>query len=108
MAGEDWKYVKSQELYDNILQWANRFLYSCSHIRIEKLQTANPTFAEIAEQLENMSKIIIVLCDSSDPMMGQKAAEYCLLMRQMAVAITNNDEQELSELVDEMKLKPGV
>ncbi len=40
-------------------------------------------------------------------MMGQKAIEYAELMRNMALAIRNHNEEWLSTLVEELSRKPG-
>jgi hypothetical protein len=97
----------AQTLYDEIRQAANHFLHNCSCFPVEILALRNPTYEQIAMALDSLVKVITALADDHDPMMGQKAFEYCLLMKKMGVAINNKDQSALLSLVDEMKRKPG-
>jgi len=99
--------ASAQKLYDAILQGANFFLHNCSNFSVEMLSKANPTYDEIAKTLDKLVIIITVLSSESDSMMGQKAMEYCLLMKKMGIAIREQNQDALDALVLEMKRKPG-
>lgn len=107
MVTEDQK-ITAQELYDAILRTANRFWHNGKHFTVEMLKAEDPSYTEVAEIMKKLSVIITVLADDFDPMMGQKAFEYCELMRRMGVAIQNEDQIELTKLVDELDRRPGI
>lgn len=96
----------AKELYDAVLQTANQFLHNCEHFSITVLADENPTYEEVAEVMHQLSKIILVLADDSDPMMYQKASEYCVLMKFLGTAISNRDEAALSKYLAQLKGKP--
>lgn len=97
---------EAQELYDLVLRTANEFLHNCKHFDIEILAADNPTYAEIAQVMEKLAAIIGVLADEFDPMLGQKAIDYCSHMKKMGLAIKNGNEVELSNLVTELERRP--
>jgi hypothetical protein len=98
----------AQGLYDLLLQVSNELLYNCKHYRIELLQRHWPSYKEIAVAMRELSGIITVLADDFDPMMGQKAFEYCELMSGIGVAIERLDEVRLFRLVAELERRPGL
>jgi len=98
----------AQRLYNLVIQTSNQFLHNCKHFAIEVLRTETPTYAEVALLMRQVAGIIEVLADDFDPMMGQKAHEYCELMSQMGVAIDCGDRVALSTLVAELERKPGL
>jgi len=98
----------AQGLYDLILQTSNEFLYNCKHYRIELLRRRKPTYKEVAAAMRELSEIVTMLADDFDPMMGQKAAEYCQLMSGIGVAIERFDEVRLLRLVAELERRPGL
>lgn len=100
--------VDARRLYDLILQASNRFLYNCKHFSIEILRYENPAYSEIAERMKRVCGIIKVLADDWDPMMGQKAEEYCELMSGMGVAIENGDRLALKKLIRELERRSGL
>jgi hypothetical protein len=75
---------------------------------MELLQCYWPSYKEIAAAMRELSGIITVLADDFDPMMGQKAVEYCELMSGLAVAIERFDEVRLFRLVAELERRPGL
>lgn len=102
------QFLTAQALYDRILRSSNYFLHNCKGFSVEILQMEDPTYAEIAELLRKLARVVIALADDFDPMMGQKAFEYCELMCSMGVAIKNNDQIALERAVTELERKPGV
>jgi hypothetical protein len=58
--------------------------------------------------MKELSGIITVLADDFDPMMGQKAFEYCELMSGIGVAIERFREVRLLRLVAELERRPGL
>lgn len=98
----------AQNLYYLVIQTSNYFLHNCKHFAIEVLQAERPTYAEVAVLLKQVSGIIEVLAGDFDPMMSQKACDYCELMSQMGVAIEVGDRVALTTLVAELERKPGL
>jgi hypothetical protein len=98
----------AQRLYDLILQASNELLYNCKHYRIELLRRHRPSYKEIAVAMKELSGIITVLADDFDPLMGQKAFEYCELMSGIGVAIERFEEVGLFRLVAELERRPGL
>jgi hypothetical protein len=98
----------AQSLYYLVIQTSNQFLHNCKHFAIEVLQTERPTYAEVALLMKQVSGIIEVLAADFDPMMGQKARDYCELMSLMGVAIEAGDQVRLTTLVTELDRRPGL
>ena len=98
----------AQRLFDEILRSANYFLHNCKHFSMAVLQEEDPSYGQIAELTRKLAAIIRIVADEFDPMMGQKADEYCELMTRMSVAIENGDEIALKPLVAELDRKPGI
>jgi hypothetical protein len=99
--------IEAQRLYEQIVRGANYFLHNCSTFSVESLANHDPSYEEIARLLDSLVKVVSVLSSDFDPMMGQKALEYCLLMKKMSTAIVQRNQPELTRLVAEMKRKPG-
>jgi hypothetical protein len=99
---------EAQELYDLVLQTSNEFLYNCKRYRMELLRCRKPTYNEVAAAMRELSEIVTVLADDFDPMMGQKAVEYCQLMSGIGVAIERFDGVRLLRLVAELERRPGL
>lgn len=98
----------AKHLYDEVLRTANYFLYNCKGFSVEILKMERPTYAEIAETIRKAARAIIAFMDDFDPMMGQKAHEYCELMSKIGVAIDNCDQVALHRWLSELERKPGV
>ncbi len=97
------KQARVRDLYNLVLQTANKFLHNAKHFKIEILQEEDPTYEQLAEVIDQACKIITSLSeDVNDPLTGQKAYEYCSLMKAMAVAIKNSDETKLDEIVKDL------
>lgn len=95
-----------QELYNEVIRGANKFLSNCSRFSIRTLQLEDPTYDEIAAELDEISNNIFVLCGHGSDH-GIRAAEYCLYMKKMAEAIRNADEKELAIWLEKMKRMTG-
>lgn len=96
----------ARRLYDRILQTANYFLTNCTHLSVQILAEENPTYAELAEIMNTLSKFIHAIYDDFDPMMAQQAKEYCALMSGMGLAIERQDQSMLDRYVAELNRKP--
>ncbi|MBD2859197.1 hypothetical protein IB286_09280 [Spongiibacter sp. KMU-158] len=94
-------------LYDKVLQTANELLQSAKKFHISYLQSkSDPTYEEIAELIDDVCKIIVVLCEDVDePELGAKAFEYCAYVKNMAIAIKEGDETALERYVEELDRK---
>lgn len=106
-AGDLDRRVSAERLYEVILRTSNHFLHNCRGFSVEILRLERPTYAEVAEIMRKVGRIVVALSDDFDPMMGQKAFEYCELMAKIGVAIDNNDQIGLERLVTELERRPG-
>lgn len=100
--------VNAQILYDLILKVSNQFLHSCKLFSIEILKLENPTYAEVAVIMKKAAAFITTFADDFDPMLGQKAQEYCELMHRIGVAIEQGDQIALGRYVGELDRRPGI
>lgn len=100
--------ARAQHLYEIVLRVSNHFLHNCKTFSIEVLQLDEPTYAELAQIMKKAAGIIELLVDEFDPMMGQKAHEYCELMRLIGVAIEQDDEIGLRRHLVELDRRPGL
>lgn len=98
----------AQRLYDEVIRTSNYFLHNCKYFSIEVLKEEDPSYSEVARLMRQVAEIIKVVADSFDPMMGQKAVEYCDIMMFMGIAIEKRDAIQLSKWVRELERKPGV
>ncbi len=98
----------AQELYELILETANKFLKNAKMFEMHVLRDHNPTYEELAKIMHQVSVIIFELADDEDPMLSQKAADYAFIMKRMGKAITDDDDKLLKELTDELEKKPGL
>lgn len=98
--------TRAQHLYDGILRTANRFLYEAKGFSVEVLKWEDPSFAEVAEISTRVAEIITLIADDFDPMMGQKATEYCELLRKIGVAIEEDDQVALDQALVELERRP--
>jgi predicted urease superfamily metal-dependent hydrolase len=98
----------AQELYELILETANKFLKNAKMFEMHVLRDHNPTYEELAKIMHQVSVMIFELADDEDPMLSQKAADYAFIMKRMGKAITDDDDKLLKELTDELEKKPGL
>lgn len=96
------------ELYEKILQVANFFLKSSKTFSISVLKDFDPSFEDLANIMEVLADIVHRAMIDEDPLVAQKAIDYVYIMQKMALAVRNNDSEELSTLVDELDRKPFV
>ena len=99
---------QAQELYELILQTANRFLRNAKMFEMHVLRDHNPTYEELARIMHSITVTITDLVDDKDPMLGQKAKDYTDIMKNMGQAITQNDDNRLKELIGILEKKPGL
>lgn len=102
------KLIEAQDLYELILQVANKFLRNAKRFELHILQDHKPTYAEMADIMDDVAHIIFELADDYDPMLAQKANDYVYIMRSMGIAIREDDKVRLSKLVEELEAKPGL
>lgn len=96
----------AQDLYDRVLQTANRFLTAGKLYSVQFLAKENPTFSEVAALMSQVVDIIEALSHRFDPMMHAKALEYCSYMVKMGAAIAAKDQPEVTKLCQELDRKP--
>lgn len=94
--------INPQELYFKILEHAGAFLHNSKRFSVDVLAEDDPSYETIAELMQNLATIITVLAEDFDPMMGEKAIDYCSIMKKMGIAIKNKDQNVLSKLVCEL------
>lgn len=91
-----------QIVYMRILHTANLVLRNCSTFHITILQQEDPTYQQIAEQLEELSEIIDLLAGDDGDMTAQKAKDYALHVKRIAKAIVEGDEKELEHQTEQL------
>jgi hypothetical protein len=99
---------QARALYGEVLRTSNHFLHNCGHFSVEVLQDEDPSYADLAKVMSRIAVIITLLADEFDPMMGQKAFEYCELMTRMGIAINEGNQVVLTQLTAELARRPGV
>lgn len=97
---------EAKKLFELILQVANRLLRNAKMFELHILQNENPSYEQVAKNMAAVAEIIQELSDDEDPMLAQKAIEYVHILGNMGIAIRNQDEVRLSELVKELDAKP--
>ncbi|ANB67652.1 hypothetical protein [Aeromonas veronii] len=96
-----------EDLYIRVLEVANKFLHNAKNYKISILQLENPTYEDVAKVMHQIAGIITALCDDlDDPLTGQKANEYVMLMQEIASAITADDQGRLQHAVDVLDRRP--
>ena len=70
------------------------------------LRDFNPSFEQLAEIMRDLADIVYDLTHENDPLLAQKALDYVEIMHKMALAIVNEDDVRLSDLVKELDKKP--
>ena len=93
-------------LYDNILQVANRLLRNSKMFSIEVLRLENPSYTEIATQLRELCGILETLSNEDEEFTVAKAYEYARNVKDIAEAIENGDEEELQRHVEALDGRP--
>ncbi|WP_336275287.1 hypothetical protein [Vreelandella indica] len=97
---------QAQELYLKVLEVANMFLRNAQQFEISVLQGHNPSYAELAKIMRQVSGLVHNLVDDIDPMMAHQAIEYTSIMEKMALAINEGEQQTLDLLVEQLDQKP--
>ncbi len=96
----------AQKLYEKILEVANLFLINAQRFEIRVLRDHNPTYEELAKIMHQLTLVIYDLADDIDPMLAQKANDYVYIMRNMSIAIKEENKVLLGELTEELDQKP--
>lgn len=100
-----------ESAYAEILRTASQILRNCKLFSIEILQQENPSYEEMAEQLEEVAKIIEAI-QSSYPKDADgfrtavKAKEYTQNIANIARAIRFGDRGLLQEYINELGRRP--
>lgn len=95
-----------KELYNLILQAANKFLHEGMNTPIEFLAEENPTYETIAELIEDVRKVIHANLFDFDPSLASQAIDYCDLMLKIGKAIAAKDADALQTHCDTLHKKP--
>lgn len=100
-----------KEAYEHILQTSNKILRNCKLFSIEMLQLEDPTYAEIAEQLEEVAEMISVVIDGHTETAetfryAVKAKEYSQNISKIAGAIRLDEQELLEEYIQELDRRP--
>lgn len=97
---------QAQSLYLRVLEVANLFLRNAQQFEVSVLQGHNPSYAELAKIMRQVSGIVHNLVDDIDPMKAHQAIEYTSIMEKMALAINEEDQESLDRLVEQLDQKP--
>lgn len=109
MDGELKKLIR--DAYENILETSNSILRNCKLFSIEILQQEDPSYAEIALQLEEISEMIGIVYDGHPGnaeafRLEVKAREYTKNISNIAAAIRLGDNDLLEEYIQELDRRP--
>lgn len=96
----------AKALYAAILETAGHFLHNAKHFSIDVLQDEDPSYGDVADIASQIADFVYILADDFDPMMHQKAQDYCFLMKGMAKAIKDGDGEELDRLTEILEKRP--
>lgn len=101
------------EIYFKVLQSTNKILHNCKTISIELLQLEDPSYEEMAKQLDKAAQLIWTICndfpdDAEGYHVASKSAEYAQDVRAIALAIRNDDTEELNILVERLDRRPFI
>ena len=97
---------QAQQLYLKVLEVANLFLRNAQQFEVSVLQGHDPSYAELAKIMRQVSGLVHNLVDDIDPMMAHQALEYTGIMEKMALAINEGEQEELDRLVEQLDQKP--
>lgn len=97
------------KLYEHVLHVVNRMLHNAQNFNISVLKLHDPSYREIAEQLQKVCTIMDVIADdlyklgsANEAWTASKARDYARSVMAMAKAIENNDEAALRQLCEEL------
>ena len=98
-------------VYDEIIQATTNIIRDCETFTIEILRLEDPSYEQIANQLETLSHILELIMEKyPDDAEGfhktVKANEYIQTIIYIAKAIKINNEELLQEYVDQLKRSP--
>lgn len=96
------------DAYEDILAVANRFLKLANTVEISTLQEFDPSLEEIAANMDFIADMVVRAVNEIDPHLAHQSVEYVFLMKRMARAIMNGDEEALSKATEELEAKPFV
>lgn len=96
----------ARQLYEDILQTANKFLRNAQQFEVSVLQDRDPSYEELASIMRKLASLIHDTLDEIDPMLAHQALEYTTFMEKMALAINQDEQERLNELTAELDKKP--
>lgn len=100
-----------EQAYANILNTASGILKNCKLFAIEILQQEDPSYADMAKQLEEISEMIDIVYDGHPDnaeafRLAVKAREYTKNISNIAGAIRLGDKELLEEYIQELDRRP--
>jgi hypothetical protein len=99
---------EAKELYELILYTANKFLVAARKFEVHILRDFQPSFGELAEICQDIGGLVYDLVFEDDPHLASQCEEYVALMKHLATAIRNGDEDEKLKAVAILEKKPFV
>ena len=100
-----------ESVYDEIIQATNKIVRDCDTFTIEILRLEDPSYEEIARQLETLSHLLELIMekypeDAEGFHRTVKANQYVQTIVYIAKAIKVNNEDLLQEYVEQLKRSP--
>lgn len=90
-----------KELYAKIIKVSNQFLIYCNYFSISQLENEDPNAEMIVKELE-MFSIIFDKMASENLTIATQIGYYSRVMRNIAKAISEKDENALTELIKQL------
>ena len=96
-----------QRAYDKVLQIATQALHNCkiSGLQIEILREENPTYTEIAQDMNRISSLLEKI-DNDTELKVTKAKSYSQDIALIAKAIEDGNEDDLQKHYDSLNRRP--
>jgi hypothetical protein len=95
---------KIQELYEKIIKVSNQFLIYCNYFSISQLENRDPNVEMIIRELEMFSTILrkVAFDNTKNLTVATQIDYYAIVMRNIAKAISENNEEGLTELIKQL------
>lgn len=96
---------KSRQVYWRVLEVTNYFLTNAQHLTFESLKDFDPSLEMIAKRMRFLANIVKDLAGDNyeDEDMAMNAFQCCLIMEQIAEAVTDNHEECITSLMRQLE-----
>lgn len=98
--------MEPSTIYQEVLEIVNKFLGATIDLTIEELDHLDPTVEYVAGQLNILASLLNGIASGSheDENMAINSLQCCIVMEQIARAVSATDEHEVTRLVKQLKV----